>query len=168
MACTKLSEARIETSIRMRSSSTTSSLAAEALDPCLPVISSILIRPGHIVFSFSRPDRFFFRIRACRATKGICHLFRKPLETGEVAILSSPLCDSPEAIRSALRERCQIARIHLPNLESAFLDEGRDVACHVATFERPLKERLSPLLPPPYSRIRREPMFEENELPIRP
>jgi hypothetical protein len=34
----------------------------------------------------------------------------------------------------------------------------------VAAFERPTKEQLGPLLPTLNGRLRREPVFEENEL----
>src|SRR6185436_3460312 len=49
----------------------------------------------------------------------------------------------------------------------ALLEEGRNVSGDVTAFEQPSRQRLRALLPAPYSRLRRSPVLEEDELAAR-
>src|SRR6266851_2344908 len=70
----------------------------------------------------------------------------------------------PPAVGPRSRESREIPRLDPFCPEVALLEEGRNVPCDVTAFEQPPRQRLRPLLPPPYSRLRRQAMLEEDEL----
>jgi len=76
--------------------------------------------------------------------------------------------DAPEVIRSGFWKSSEVPRLHLLDSESSLLDKCGDIARHMAAFKSPLKERLRPFLPAPYADIRRESVFEKQELASRP
>jgi hypothetical protein len=57
----------------------------------------------------------------------------------------------------------EISRLDVFCPEAALREEGRNVPGDVTAFEQPSRQRLRALLPPPYSRFRRQAVFEEDE-----
>src|SRR5215471_20860224 len=74
---------------------------------------------------------------------------------------------TPPAVRPRLGKRRDITCLDPFDREPALAYQSRNVTGHMAAFERPMKERFSPLLPTLDGRFRREPVFEENEFPSR-
>lgn len=60
---------------------------------------------------------------------------------------------TPPAIGRRLRKWSKVPCVHLFDSEAAFADKRRNVACHVAAFKYPTKERFRQLLPTSYAQI---------------